>query len=105
MKPLLLQFTPDALQDLDDLDKYLLDKSPQGLKNVIAAIKNTLLQIQQYPSSGRISQNGDIRIAIEPHYKFVLPYYVGTDTIWVLRVYNSRRSPIDYVSLELPEVK
>jgi hypothetical protein len=34
-----LRFTSEAFNDLNELDAYLADKSPQGLKNVLGALK------------------------------------------------------------------
>lgn len=97
-----LRFTPQAFNDLNELDAYLSDKSPQGLQNVLAALKKTFQIIEGNTSLGRPTSRHGVRVAIEPTYKYVIPYYDDGGDIWILRVYHSRRAPLDYLTLELP---
>ena len=97
-----LRFTSEAFNDLNELDAYLADKSPQGLRNVLAALKKTFQLIQGSPSLGRPTSREGVRVAIEPTYKYVIPYYDDGSDLWILRVYHARRAPLDYLTLELP---
>jgi plasmid stabilization system protein ParE len=97
-----LRFTPEAFNDLNDLDAYLSDKSPQGLCNVLAALKKTFQLIEGNAFLGRPTSRESVRVAIEPGYKYVIPYYDDGTDIWVLRVYHSRRAPLDYLALDIP---
>lgn len=97
-----LRFTTQSFQDLEALDDYLSDTSPSGLKNVLLALKKTLRTIEQYPLSGRQSENPEVRIAIEPKYKYLIPYHIDGESVWILRIYHPRRRPLDYLSLSLP---
>lgn len=97
-----LRFTPEAFKDLNDIDAYLSDKSPQGLSNVLPALKKTFRLVETNPLIGRATSRDGVRVAIEPGYKYVIPYCrVGADT-WILRVYHSRRAALDYLAIELP---
>lgn len=97
-----LRFTPEAFNDLNELDAYLTDKSPKGLQNVLAALKRVFSLIEGNAFIGRPTSRDGIRVAIEPSYKYVIPYYDDGSDIWVLRVYHSRRAPLDYLTLETP---
>ena len=97
-----LRFTPEAFNDLNELDAYLTDKSPKGLQNVLAALKRVFRLIEGNAFIGRPTSRDGIRVAIEPSYKYVIPYYDDGSDIWVLRVYHSRRAPLDYLTLETP---
>ena len=97
-----LRFTREAFNDLNELDAYLSDKSPQGLRNVLTALKKTFQLIEGNAFLGRPTSRHGVRVAIEPTYKYVIPYYDDGADIWVLRVYHSRRAPLDYLALELP---
>jgi plasmid stabilization system protein ParE len=99
---MLLRFNQEALHDLSGLDAYFSDKSPQGLRNVITAIKKNFDLIELFPKSGKETDVKNVRISIEPHYGYVIPYYLKGEEIWILRVYNARRAPLDYTNLILP---
>lgn len=94
-----LRFTPEALNDLNELDVYLSDKSPQGLRNVLAALKKAFQRIEGNVLLGRPTSRDGVRLAIEPAYQYVIPYYDDGADIWVLRVYHSRRAALDYLDL------
>ncbi len=99
---MLLRLTPEALNDLSGLDAYLSDKSPQGLRNVIAAIKKNFELIELFPKSGKETDLKNVRVSIDARYGYIIPYYLKGDVIWILRVYHAKRSPIDYSNLSLP---
>jgi toxin ParE1/3/4 len=99
---MVMRLTREAFRDLSDVDAYLADKSPQGLRNVIAALKKNLDLMESFPNSGKETDVEDIRISVEPRYGYIIPYYIKGDEIWILRVYHSRRIPLDYTSLKLP---
>jgi toxin ParE1/3/4 len=98
-----LRFTKQAFQDLDALDTYLADKSPQGLANVLASLRTTFVMIESNPHSGRPTMRESIRVALEPRYKYVIPYWLDRADVWVLRVYHPRRAPLDVTALQPPE--
>ena len=97
-----LRLTVPALRDLDELDLYLSDKSPQGLKNVLAAIKQQFLLIEAHPLIGRPALDERLRVVIEPKYGYQIPYVLLGRDLWILRVYNARRAPLDLSTLVLP---
>jgi plasmid stabilization system protein ParE len=98
-----IQFTPGAFRDIGDIEDYLSDRSPDGLRNVLASLKRTFLNIDRNANYGRPTQRTGVRIAIEPRYKYWIPYYVKGDTVWILRVYHSRRVPLDLAAIEIPD--
>ncbi len=97
-----LRFTAEAFKDLNELDAYLADKSPQGLRNVLAALKKTFQTIEGNHALGRPTSRAGVRIAIEPVYKYVIPYYDDATNLWILRIYHPRRAPFDPFTSELP---
>jgi toxin ParE1/3/4 len=97
-----VKFTAEAFADLNELDAYLAEKSPQGLRHVTAALKAVFLQIEAHPRIGRPTQDESLRVTVEPRYGFIIPYFLATDGIWIVRVYNARRAPLDFSTLKLP---
>ncbi len=99
---MVLRFTGQAFNDLNDLDQYLADKSPQGLQNVLKSLRTSFDTILGNPFAGYATRTENIRVMVEPVYKYILPYYVDGSSIWILRVYHPRRAPLDYSALALP---
>jgi toxin ParE1/3/4 len=97
-----VKFTAEAFADLNDLDAYLSERSPQGLRRVTAAIKDVITQIEHHPKIGRATQDERLRVTVEPRYGYIIPYFLSTDGIWIVRVYNARRAPLDFSTLKLP---
>ena len=96
-------FTEEAKRDLDDLRTYLRPLSPSGLANVVAALENCIRLVTDNPGIGRPTPRKDVREAIEPRYGVVIPYVLKADTLFVLRIYRSKRRPLDYPAMRLPE--
>ena len=97
-----IEFAPDALRDLDDLQEYLEVRSPHGLVNVIADIERTIASIPSGVSKGRKTSRDNIWEKLSPRYKFLIPYYVRENTLYILRVYRANRDSLDYESLQIP---
>jgi toxin ParE1/3/4 len=97
-----LKFTRESLQDLDDLDTWLADRSPQGLKNVIGALKSAFRLILENPGIGKPTRRDRVRLFVEPSYRYLIPYYRKDDVIWILRVYHTKRMPLDVGEMRLP---
>ncbi len=97
-----VKFTAEAFADLNELDTYLAERSPLGLLRVTAAIKEVFKQIDRYPKIGRATQDERLRVTVEPHYGYIIPYFLATDGIWIVRVYHARRAPLDFSTLKLP---
>jgi toxin ParE1/3/4 len=97
-----LRFTPEALQDLEDIDTWLSDRSPQGLRNVLGALKQAFLLIERNPGVGKPTRRERVRIFVEPRFRYLVPYYIKGEDVWILRVYHSRRSPLQLDETVLP---
>ena len=94
-------FSEAAKRDLDDLRAYLAPLSPSGLASVTAALLARIHSIPDNPNIGRRTPRDGVREVVEPKYGFVVPYCVKGEVIFVLRIYRSRRKPLDYQVLDL----
>jgi toxin ParE1/3/4 len=97
-----LRFTREALQDLDDMDTWLSDRSPQGLGNVLNALKHTFPLIERNPGIGKPTRRERVRTFVEPRYRYLVPYYLKAEDVWILRVYHPKRSPLEVGEMRLP---
>ncbi|HMN71610.1 MAG TPA: type II toxin-antitoxin system RelE/ParE family toxin [Rhodoblastus sp.] len=92
-------FTPAAVRDLGELRRYLTPLSPEGLASVTRAIERRIQAALDFPASGRPSPHPEVREIVEPHYGFLIPYAVRSESLIVLRIYRSARKPLDYEAL------
>lgn len=88
--------TRRAVRDLDTLREYLVQRSPTGLRSVVTALQNTIEDIPKSLSRGRATPHDDVWEKIVPQYGYIIPYLVRGNTVFILRIYNSRRKPLDY---------
>ena len=72
-------------------------------------LEKAISMFSHHPEVGRPVPRENVRELVEPRYGFPIPYaiieipYAIIDgTIFILRVYRSKRKPLDYESLALP---
>lgn len=102
MSGLEIRFTDAAAQDIAELRAYLEPVSPQGLRRVMDRLEKVISALANYPEIGRPVPREGVRELVEPRYGFLIPYATIVGAIFVLRVYRSKRKPLDYDSLALP---
>src|ERR1700712_223179 len=97
------RFSRDAMADLDQMKQWLKPLSRDGYASVVGRLTGLIRKLNDHPSAGRRTSNPDIRELVEPRYGFIIPYTIRGDTIWILRIYNARRYPINYDGPQTPE--
>lgn len=90
------RFTSQALQDLDEIKTWLRLKNPRGYNSIANQIAKTIRPVALHPDLGRKTLRDDIRELVEPRYGFIIPYTTRGDTVFILRVYNGKRYPLDF---------
>jgi toxin ParE1/3/4 len=84
-------YAPRALRDLEE---YLQTRSPSGTRNVLAAIKQTIGNLEQFPKIGqRIDDEGRCRLPVV-RYPYVVFYRLAGDDIFVLHIRHAARRPL-----------
>lgn len=91
-----IKITTSAAQDFEELRKYLAGRSHTGLQSVLADIEETIRSIPDNLLLGRATPRDDVRERITPKYRYLIPYYVRGDIVYILRVYHPKRAPLDY---------
>lgn len=99
-----LRFSRQALTDLDDLKQWLGSRSPQGHRNVSTALSRCIRRLADHPAAGRTTALPEIRELVEPHYGFIIPYTQRGDILWILRIYNARRHPLNLSDIRAPDI-
>lgn len=90
-----IRYTRSALADLAHLRKYYGDLSPQALQNIVSDIRATIDDLPSSLSKGRMTSLPDVWEKLTQKYKYLIPYWVNKDVIWVLRVYDTRQAGYD----------
>lgn len=94
-----IKITISALRDMEELRLFLAERSHSGLRNVLADIERTIIEIPTSISRGHKTPRDDVWEKITPTYKYKIPYYLRGDTLYILRVYHSSREELDYKTI------
>jgi toxin ParE1/3/4 len=94
-----IKFTPEAFKDITEIDLFLSVKTKSGLDSILRSLQRSTLFIRENPKIGKPTERDDLRIHIEPKYRFVIPYLIAIEDIWILRIFHPRRAPLDLLDL------
>ena len=92
-------YTRKAQQDLQEICEYYEPRTPTGLQNIVNDIVNVVEDIPSTLSKGRSTPHPEVWEKITPKYKYLVPYYVFRGKLYILRVYDPRRSELDYLKI------
>ncbi len=90
-----IRYTRSALADLANIREYYGGLSPQALQNIATDIRETVDNLPSSISKGRITPLPDVWEKLTHKYKYLVPYWVTKDAIWILRVYDTRQAGYD----------
>ncbi|MDY2889662.1 MAG: type II toxin-antitoxin system RelE/ParE family toxin [Candidatus Caccosoma sp.] len=90
-------FTADAIDDLQDIKKYIEEEfcSKQSAKNIILKITNRIVQLEFYPESGTplnsiISIENNFRFLVCGNY--IIFYCYENDEVHIVRILYRKRN-------------
>lgn len=82
-----------ALADLDNIFRYLDERSPTGARKVIVAIHSAIGEAAQNPLGTRRTSDPTVRVKIVSRYGYKIFYSVEADSIEILHVRHGARRP------------
>ncbi len=89
-----VRYRARALADLDDIFRYLDQRSPTGARNVLRAIREAINDVSEYPLASPPTSDPDIRVKILGRYRYKIFYCaVSTDFIEIIHVRHGARRP------------
>ncbi len=94
-----IRYTRSALSDLDALRIYYGERSEQALQNIAIDIRSTIDDLPHSISKGRMTPIPDVWEKLSMKYKYLIPYWINKDVIWVLRIYDTRQVGYDLEKL------
>ena len=87
-----IEWTIEALNDLDEIQAFIRERSPKGARRVLLAIHNaTEAHLPDNSRAGRPGRIPGTRELVIPRTPYIVPYRVRDKTIEILRVYHGAR--------------
>lgn len=80
-----------ALQDLDDIESYLVEARLAAPEDVIVKIIRAVSLLREQPGIGRPGRVPGTKELVVPGLPYLVPYRVKDEIIQVLRVYHTSR--------------
>ncbi len=90
-----LDFSKPALAELDDILRFLSERSQLGALHVEARLRRAFEHIANFPEAAQtVEQRPNVRRLPLGRYPYVIYYEVGPDVVTVLRIlHGARRQP------------
>jgi plasmid stabilization system protein ParE len=88
-------YSPRAMRDLEAIEAYLIERSPSGARNVMAAIKHAIEGLTDFPRIGSpIDDEHRYRLPIR-RYPYAIFYRVTSREVLILHIRHGARRPIE----------
>ncbi len=86
-------YTDRAVADLEAIADYLVQRSPQGARNVKAAIERTIDQLKHFPALGTRQTTEGVRKLVVSNYPYLVFYVadISADEVRILTVQHTSR--------------
>jgi toxin ParE1/3/4 len=88
-----VRYRAQALADIDDIRRYLQERSPNGAQNVLGSIYAAVKFIAENPHGSEQTDEPNVRMKAIVEYPYKVFYSVVADTIEILHVRHSARQP------------
>lgn len=90
----MIVYAPRALRDLIGIEEYLKQRSPAGSRNVLAAVKAAIDDLEEFPRIGvPIDAEGRYRLPLRKYPYLVFYRHSGLD-IFILHIRHGSRRPV-----------
>ena len=88
-----VRLTPQAGEDIETIELYLIEKSPTGARSVLASLHAALEFIGRYPYAAEETSDGDLRVKILSDYPFKIFYEIRKSAVEILHIRHDSREP------------
>ena len=86
-----VRYSRRALSQLAATHEYLLERSTAAAESVSASLATTIGRLKELPHLGKITDEGEVRVIIEPEYLYRVFYKVENDEVVVIRILHGRQ--------------
>ena len=89
-----LRYRGQALRDLDEIYRYIEERSPNGARNVLRAIYAGIHLIAERPDASQRTDDPEVRVKVMRRYGYKIFYrIVAYDTVQIMHIRHSSRRP------------
>jgi toxin ParE1/3/4 len=87
-------YAPRALRDLEGIAAYLIERSPSGAANVLAAIKSSIEALAAFPEMAPAADSAGHRRLPVLRYPYAIFYRIAGDELLILHIRHTSRHPL-----------
>jgi toxin ParE1/3/4 len=89
-----VRYTPRARGDIEQIYRFLEERSPAGARNVLRAIYAGVQFISEYPHASERTDDPQVRVRVVRRYRYRVFYrMVDGGTVEILHVRHTSRRP------------
>jgi len=90
-----VRYSPLAADDLQDINRFIAERSPAGARRVMIAIFAAIEFVKRHPDGAQPTSFPGIRAKLVPRYRFKMFYrvMVEEDVIEILHIRHTSRRP------------
>ena len=89
-----LRYRAQALGDLDEMYRYIEQRSPDGARNVLRAIYAGIHLIAERPYASRSTDDPEVHVKVMRRYGYKIFYrIVDGDTVEIMHIRHTSRRP------------
>ena len=86
-----VRYSRRALSQLASLHEYLLARNPAAADKVTAYVRSTILRLKEMPLLGKMTDETDVHVIIEPEYLYRVFYSINGQNVLVIRILHTRQ--------------
>ena len=88
-----VRYTPEAFADRERIFEYLGERSPGGVRHVMASIREAVTLLSDQPYSGYRTNDPDVLVKFVARYPYKIFYRVRGDSIEIAHIRHTSRRP------------
>jgi plasmid stabilization system protein ParE len=89
-----VRFSRRAQRDIEEIYRYLVDKSPLGAQNVLRSIREAAELIGRNPYAAPKTDDSEIRIRVVRQYRYKIFFRITSD-VEIIHVRHPSRRPLE----------
>ncbi|MDP2296038.1 MAG: type II toxin-antitoxin system RelE/ParE family toxin [Pseudolabrys sp.] len=91
---MIVRYTPRAFSDLDEIRTYIEKFNPDAARRVLSVIERVAARLGDFPEAGYQADELGVRVIYTVRYPYRIYYRIDSDTLSVLHIRHTARTPI-----------
>ena len=84
-----VRWTPAAVDDLEQIGNYLLEKNPSQAESTVRKIYDVAQSLIAFPNRGRLGRMTHTRELLASPLPFIVVYQVSDQAVIIIRIFHS----------------